>query len=285
MISDVQAAELGLLIAYAMDQYQAAPTSLAPPSDPRLSPKWRVLGYLTATDCLFRTGQTAAPGDTVCYGYLAQVVEKPDVFVAVIRGTNGIVEWLEDAQFLSIPHPTAGRVEQGFFGIYRSMQYRPVDGDIAPAARGISAAVGQGSLIVLGHSLGSALASYLTFDLAYPGKLGSRVQGCFFASPRPGNADFVKAFDERVQTYALWNYELDVVPRVPRGPDYADLPRCTWIGIEAARARIRFDLACHHHIICYCSMLDYSLLDWPTIAAPDRPYAACIKGPGLKDSP
>jgi pimeloyl-ACP methyl ester carboxylesterase len=49
-------------------------------------------------------------------------------------------------------------------------------------------AVGKGSLIVLGHSLGSTLATYLTFDLAHPGKLGPRVRGCFYASPRPGDA-------------------------------------------------------------------------------------------------
>jgi triacylglycerol lipase len=262
-----------------MDMYLSDPTSLAPSSDLRLAQKWRVLGYITATDSIFRAGQTVGLGDTVCYGFLAQIIAKPEVFVAVVRGTDGLLEWIEDAEFLSIPHPTAGRVERGFFGIYRSMQYRPIGGDILPAARGISNAVGQGSLIVLGHSLGSALATYLTFDLAHPAKLAARVQACLFASPRPGDAGFAKAFDERVQTYALWNYELDVVPRVPRGPDYTDLPKVSWIGIEAAQARIRFDLACHHHILCYAAMLDYGLLDWLTLPAADRQCAACIKGP------
>jgi triacylglycerol lipase len=281
MLTATQAAELALLVAYAMDQYQAEPTSLAPAPDTRLAPKWRVLGYITATDCLFRAGHAAEAGDTVCYGFLAQVVDKPDVFVAAIRGTNGILEWIEDAQFSSVPHPTVGRVESGFFGVYRSMQYRPIGGEILPAARGISSAVGQGSLIVLGHSLGSALATYLTFDLAHPGKLGPRVQGCFFASPRPGDADFARAFDERVQTYALWNYELDVVPRVPFGPDYTDLPKVNLISSKSAQARIRFDLDCHHHIICYAAMLDWGLFaDWPAFNVPDQAYAvACIKGP------
>jgi triacylglycerol lipase len=279
MLTTTQAAELGLLVNYAMDQYLADPKSLAPTPDPRLSPKWRVLGYITATDCLFRAGQTAALGDTVCYGYLAQVVDKPDVYVAAIRGTNGILEWIEDAQFLSVPHPAGGTVEQGFYGVYRSMQYRPIGGDILPAARGISNAVGKGELIVLGHSLGAALATYLTFDLAHPGKLGPRVQGSFYASPRPGDATFAKAFDERVQTYSLWNYELDAVPRVPFGPDCADLPKVNWIETSNAQARIRFDLDCHHHILCYAAMLDYSLTNWSAVPPVDQPLACCIKGP------
>jgi triacylglycerol lipase len=278
MLTTTQAAELGLLVNYAMDQYLADPTSLAPAPDPRLSPKWRVLGYITATDCLFRAGQTAALGDTVCYGYLAQIIDKPDVYVAAIRGTNGILEWIEDAQFLSVPHPTAGRVEQGFYGVYRSMQYRPIGGEILPAARGISNAVGKGSLIVLGHSLGSALATYLTFDLAHQGKLGARVQGCFYASPRPGDADFAKAFDERVQTYALWNYELDVVPRVPFGPDYMDLPKVSWIETSSAQARIRFDFDCHHHILCYAALLSWAVFESLKLAAVDLTCTACVKG-------
>ena len=162
MVSNAQAAELALLVAYAMDMYQSDRASLAPAPDPRLLPNWRIVGYLTATDCVLRVGQTVALGETVCYGFVAQIIVKPDVFVAAIRGTSGMLEWIEDGQFLSVPHPTAGRVEQGFFGIYRSMQYRPIAGDVAPAARGVSAAVGQGQLIVLGHSLGSPLATYLT---------------------------------------------------------------------------------------------------------------------------
>ena len=237
------------------------------------------VGYITGTDCLFRTGRTTALSETVCYGYVAQLIEKPTVYVAAIRGTEGILEWIEDGLFESIPHPVAGQVEAGFFGIYSSLKYRPLGGGIVPAALGLAHEIGQGELIVLGHSLGSPLAIYLTFDLADPGKLGSQVQACLFASPRPGNAEFVNAFDARVQTYALWNYELDVVPRVPRGPDYTDLPRATWIGIEAAQARISFSLACHHHLLSYASMLDYALLDWRKIPAADQPCAACIKGP------
>jgi triacylglycerol lipase len=278
-MTDTQAAELALLVLYAMDAYLADRESLAPPPDPRLAGRWKVLGYLTAGDALLRRGQTMAFGEDVCYGYVAQQIENPGVYVAAIRGTDGILEWIEDAEFISVPHPVAGRVESGFWEIYESLTYRGVGAAAGvKAAQGLAATVGAaGQLIVLGHSLGSPLATYLTFDLAPA--LGARVQACLFASPRPGNAEFVKAFDAAVATYHLWNYELDVVPRVPLGPDYTDLPKAHWIGIEAAQARIAFTLAAHHHILCYAAMLDYALLNWTQVPLCDRLYAQCIKGP------
>ncbi len=82
-------------------------------------------------------------------------------------------------------------VEHGFWGIYASMQMTAVDGTLInpDAAAGIAALVGAGSVTVTGHSLGSALASYLSFDLA--SRLGDRIGAYLFASPRTGNKDWV----------------------------------------------------------------------------------------------
>jgi hypothetical protein len=74
-----------------------------------------------------------------------------------------------------------------------------------------------------------------------------------------------------VKAYQLYNYELDIVPRVPRGFSYTDLPRVSWIGIASAQAHIRFDFLCHHHIESYRAMLDYGADDWsghPCILGP-----------------
>lgn len=279
LMNDQEAAKLGLLVLYAEDQYLADRLSLAPAPDPRLSPNWLIQGYLTASDAVYRRRRTMTEGEPTCYGYLAQDMAHPSVFAAAIRGTDGIIEWIEDAEFLPTLHPSGGLVESGFWDIYASMEYRPAAGQPLGAAQGLAAAVESGELIVLGHSLGSALATYLTFDLAAPALLGDRVQSVLFASPRPGNADFAKTFDQRVKAYQLYNYELDVVPRVPRGVDYTDLPRVKWIGIQAAMAKISFDLACHHHLVCYLSMLNYSLLDWRKLPTIDQSCATCIKGP------
>lgn len=281
LISDPQAAQCGVLVQYAMDMHDGAPTLTSPPPDQRLAPDWTLVGYLIAQDAIFRDSSTVGAGALVCYGYLARSTADPNSYIAVVRGTDGIVEWIEDAEFASMAHPVAGRVEAGFFGIYRSMRYArtPLAFQPEPVVEGITAAIGAGNVLVIGHSLGSALASYLAFDLAsHSGS--NRVSACLLASPRPGDAAFAKAFDARVGTYKLYNYELDIVPRVPVGPDYTDLPRVSWIGIDGAQARIRLgNLACHHHALCYASMLDFSLMNWTTVVSNWLQYTRCILGP------
>lgn len=276
-----EAAKYALLVMYAMDQHLAEPLSIYPTPDPRLAPDWHIVGYIGARDSLFHSDTLMGFGDQTCYGYLAQNLADPTLFAAAIRGTNGLIEWLEDGQFIPTAHPVAGKVESGFFGIYHSMNYMPIAGGTYPVAAGIALKVGSaGRLVVLGHSLGSPLATYLTFDLATPILLGDRVEGVFFASPRPGDAKFAQAFGNRVKNYRVINYELDVVPHVPRGPDYCDLPNVTWISPHDAQTRICFNLNCHHHLICYAAMLDYALRDWMHLDLADAPFATCIKGPG-----
>lgn len=281
MLTAAQVSKYGLLPMIAMDMYQSTPTSLAPPPDIRLAAEWKLLGYLTATDFLFVPQRAMLKlNNTVCYGYLAQSIVDPSVFVVAIRGTNGILEWVDDARFDCVAHPVAGKVEAGFWGIYESMQYRSLEGDVSSVAAGIAKVVGTGTVTVIGHSLGSALCTYLTFDLADAKMLADRVSAVILASPRTGNTAFVQAFDARVKEYDLWNYELDVVPRVPRGDNYADLPRLNWITMAVAQASVRFSLLCHHHNVCYCSMLNYGLCDWKKLSnALDASYAACIRGP------
>lgn len=280
-LSNEQASKLALLVLYAMDQFCAEPASLAPAPDPRIGADgWKIVGYLTAKDCIWRSAAPIDFGDTVCYGFLAQRIDDPKSFALVIRGTKGILEWIEDGQFLPVAHPVAGTVEAGFWGIHLSMEYRPVSGGAVPAAEGINAEVSDGRLIVLGHSLGAPLATYLTFDLAAPELLGGRVQAALYASPRPGNAAFGAAFSARTAgAYQLWNYSLDVVPHVPFGPDYEDLPNATWITPATAMARICFSLDCHHHITSYAAMLDDATENWSALPAQDQAFAACIKGP------
>lgn len=276
MVTNSEAAALGLLVVYMMDMHVSDRASLAPKPDARLLPGWKLTGYLTGDDCLFRCGRTADQGDAVCYGFVAESLSEPGQFVAVIRGTDGIIEWAEDAQFNSVPHASGGRVEAGFWGIYNSLRYRPLTGGPVSPVLGLAKEVGNGSLTIIGHSLGGPIATYLTYDLAK--LLPKQTSMLVFASPRPGNAAFAQAFESRVPQYQVFNYELDVVPRVPFGPDYSPLKRVTWLSPVNVQARIAFDLGCHHHVVCYAALLDYAAADWPNMPAADRECAACIKG-------
>src|SRR6202034_4599795 len=71
----------------------------------------------------------------------------------------------------------------------------------------------RAGVTIVGHSLGAALATYLTLDLTRAG-LRARVSACLFASPRTGNQPFVTLFDQTIADYRLFNYMLDIVPRV-----------------------------------------------------------------------
>ncbi len=85
----------------------------------------------------------------------------------------------------------------------------------------------------------------------------------------------------RLTDYRLFNYILDVVPRVPLGLGYSPLPRRTVIQPATAEANIRVTIECNHHVICYCAMLDYEGTMRATTPVPqgEADSATCILGP------
>src|SRR3974390_411723 len=290
-ISDWQAVALGLLTMYAEDMYGAAVGSLNPPADQRVEAAgWSIVGYLTAQDALIpskgaplRTLQVD-PRHRVFFGFLARNKTDPTSYAVAIRGTQRLVAWVIDAEFMPIPHPrhAGAQVEQGFWNIYQTMSLAdPVSGITTHqnAAEGVEEVVGTGTVIVTGHSLGSALATYFAEDLAE--RLGPKVSACLFASPRTGDNAWVNIFNANVKDYRLLNYILDIVTHVPT-IGYATLPNQTMIEPSTAQAGIRLDVFCNHHIICYCAMIDYQ----QAMAAPTTPQAAscvsCIVPPPSK---
>lgn len=285
------AASLGLLVMRAMDMYRSEPQSMTPTPSPALSKSgWTLLAYVTGQDALLSKGPLKVDVKTVCYGYVAR--KNVDEFVVAIRGTDGFVEWVEDGEFAPVPYAPAFKlppgqgpvfVEQGFWAVYSTM------GLVSPSGVAIAGTLAQavanmvgaaGKVTVLGHSLGAALATYLAIDLAR-GALGDRASGCLFASPYTGDQAFADLFDKSVDDYRLFNYALDLVPKVPFGLGYAALPRCTIIRPATAEARIRFEIACNHHVVCYCAMLDYegTRLAITPVPAGEETSAPCILGP------
>ena len=171
---------------------------------------------MTAQDALFppkgasRQRLSVDGTERVFFGVLARNNGDQTSYVAVIRGTDGFVEWIIDAEFLLIPHPRhAGvQVEQGFRNIASDDKPAadPTTGLTTHqnAAEGVAQLVGISTLVVIGHSLGSALATYFTDDLA--DRLGSRVSACLFASPRTGDFAWASLFAATVKDYRLFNY-------------------------------------------------------------------------------
>ena len=161
-------------------------------------------------------------------------------------------------------------------------------GPIVPLADGIKAAVGGADVLVLGHSLGSALAEYLAYQLADPNSLGAaRVGAIMYASPKLGDHNFVDAFDSRVTNYIVINFEHDVVPRVPpfditHFDLYRPLPHVYAITDETAFASVNpDDKACCHHLIDYIAMLSPAVFTQsvPAWTSDEKQCAKCLLTP------
>lgn len=260
MAIDSAASRDALLIQYTQEATDGG--ALAPPIDPRMG--LTLCGHILGVD------RVLGDQSHVCYGLLAK---DGDSYLALIRGTADALEWFEDAEFLLTNHPGGGSVEVGFFGLYERMSYVPMGGAPQPLGPGIAGAIGASPIRVVGHSLGAVLATYLTLDLALA--FGDRVSGCFLASPRPGDGRFAALFHGVVKNYVAYAYQLDLVPRVPMGFDFCELPGTIEIDPDNGGARLKFSLWCNHHAIDYAALLDYTTADWQHIPTPN---AACILG-------
>jgi triacylglycerol lipase len=288
--TNTTAAAYGLLAMHALDMHGAQPTSLTPtPASGLTAAGWTVVAYITGLDTLLNAGPLQLDTKTVCYGFAAR--NAAGELAVAIRGTDGFVEWVEDGEFVPIPYAPSSplpagspamTVEQGFWGVYASLALVDPNGaplgPVAPALVTLAGAVGR--MTVVGHSLGSTLATYLTLDLARS-SLGARVTACVFASPHTGDQAFVTLFDTTVSDYRLFNYLLDIVPRVPMGLGYEPLPRRSVLQPAGAEAVIRVSIACDHHVVCYCAMLDYegTTAAMNPVPAGEADSFTCIRGP------
>jgi triacylglycerol lipase len=288
--TNTTAAAYGLLVMHAMDMYRTQPASLTPaPAAGLAAAGWTVAGYIAGRDTLLGAGPLQLDATTICYGFVAK--NALGELAVAIRGTDGFVEWVEDGDFVPIVYAPAAplpagppqvNVERGFWDVYASMTLVDLGGaalgSLAPAI--VTLAGAAGPVTVVGHSLGSALATYLTLDLARSA-LGTRVSACLFASPHTGDQGFVTLFDRTVTDYRLFNYILDIVPRVPMGLGYLPLPQRTVLQPAGAEASIRVDIGCNHHVVCCCAMLDYeaTMAAVTPVPAGEEGSVTCILGP------
>ena len=146
--------------------------------------------------------------DTQCY-----VMSDDANVVVIFRGSDTANDWLANFQAVYDPGPLEGTwVHEGF-------QDALYPGVMAITKLLDQAMTGDKKLWVTGHSLGGALCSL------YAGMLIANsysVYGVYtFGSPRPGNKDFRKALNEKIEGphYRVVNAG-DIVPHVPPEPFY-----------------------------------------------------------------
>jgi hypothetical protein len=205
--------------AYAIDPHDL--TNRAGTQQQVGSVTYDVVSSIYAND-LATDSNPARGKDFVSIGLVLQAAGAGDVVVA-IRGTEGILEWVHDAQFCLVPcpfMPSAGNTEDGFTAMYVSMK-TGVDSGSPTVTKFLTPASFKRpvtSVTICGHSLGGALATLLVLDVA--------ANAIFFpiaytyASPRTGDPQFVRTYNHLVPDTTRIANRLDIVPNLPFPPMY-----------------------------------------------------------------
>ncbi len=138
------------------------------------------------------------------FGFVARNRTSGVVFV-VYRGTESPQDWIADFTFPQVPHPL-GNVEKGFADVY--------DQTADSVSAAIPRAGGTPNVVVIGHSLGAALAVLAAAAIAASGA-AAQTALYSFAGPRVGDLTFAAGFNSRVPTaWRIVNTE-DIVTTVP----------------------------------------------------------------------
>ncbi len=173
-----------------------------------------------ATDAK-KTGLT----DTVSIGLLLWQASTGEAVIA-IRGTEGFLEWFQDAKIGTEKCPflaEAGETEEGFTDVYKSFAVGALKGPSVTASLATIFETKQvNSLTVCGHSLGGALATLQALDAA-ANSTNSKFKNptvYTYASPRTGDAQFASTYNRLVpNTFRIAN-RVDLVPKLPLPPPY-----------------------------------------------------------------
>jgi predicted lipase len=200
--------------------------------------------------------------DEVSIGLICQD-QTGDVAIA-IRGTEGTLEWIHDAEFLSVPCPFltgAGHTEDGFTAMYESLRTGVTanSSTVVTALAKLPFPRPVSSVTVCGHSLGGALATLLALDVAANTVYKNPVVYTF-GSPRTGDSLFASTYDQVVKnSYRIAN-RLDIVPTLPPPVDYEHvLNPCELNPIRflplPPEVLVKFDPGCEHSLQTYLYLL------------------------------
>ncbi|MBV8575548.1 MAG: lipase family protein, partial [Acetobacteraceae bacterium] len=265
-----------VLAAYSM--YNADPSNLTPRPTPDFPPGYRLTGWVQMKDfVVFETGPTF-------YGFIAQSEQDPGRFVLALRGTQTPEEWWDDfVSLLKVPFsvPGCGSVAEGFDRIYQTLEIVAVPTGAAAASavpmslsaaggfsRQVATLVARASAVraqsagdaasvmtVVGHSLGSALATLYTLENAHEDRVRHPLL-CTFASPRVGDDAFVAAFSALPLTSWRIVNKPDVVPMLP--PEIGGFAHVPQEIAYDSLSTTKLDIGCWHAMATYLSLLDKS---------------------------
>ena len=164
--------------------------------------------------------------DETIFGFIARSQIEPNKFFVVFRGTREAAEWFNN--FRPVPKPflfdgsfgNLGEVRNGFNLIYssepnRESKYSTIQKTIDKLFEDEQIS-NDSQIFVTGHSLGAGLATLAALNihkLAESKKIKPSIQLYTFASPRVGDENFAKHFND-IQSYRVINSE-DLIQSIP----------------------------------------------------------------------
>lgn len=183
---------------------------------------FEVIASIYANDLATDISKRKGPTVTVSIGLLLWQAVTGEAVIA-IRGTEGLLEWFQDAKFGTEKCPFlsgAGETEDGFTDMHKSFAVGIPRGPSVTASLASAFGTRQvNSLTVCGHSLGGALATLQALDAAANSRFTNPTVYTY-ASPRTGDGQFVSTYNRMLpNTFRIAN-RVDLVPKLPLPPPY-----------------------------------------------------------------
>ncbi|KAJ0977606.1 hypothetical protein J5N97_013080 [Dioscorea zingiberensis] len=163
-----------------------------------------------------------------CLQSFVGVAHDLNAIVIAFRGTQekSIQNWIEDLFWkqldLNYPEMPGAMVHHGFYSAYHNTSLSP---GILKAVQKTRDVYGDIQVMVTGHSMGGAMASFCALDLSVNHGIHN-VQLMTFGQPRIGNAIFASYFRKHVPHTIRVTNGHDIVPHLP--PYYYYFPSKTY---------------------------------------------------------
>ena len=197
--------------------------------------------------------------DEVSIGLICQENKTGDVAIA-IRGTEGWLEWIHDAEFGLVPCPFlvgAGNTEDGFTDMYGTLRTGATPGSpkVVDALAKLTFPKAVGALTICGHSLGGALATLLALDVAANTAFTTPAVYTY-GSPRTGDSLFAATFDQVVKDSSRIANRLDIVTALPPPVDYEHVLNPYWFNPVRLlplppKVLVKYSVSCEHSLATY----------------------------------
>ncbi|XP_022722659.1 lipase-like isoform X2 [Durio zibethinus] len=163
-----------------------------------------------------------------CLQAFVGVAKNLNAIVIAFRGTqeHSIQNWVEDLFWkqldLNYPGMPDAMVHHGFYTAYHNTTIRP---GILNSIKEAKEFYGDLDIMVTGHSMGGAMASFCALDLSVNHE-AKNVQVITFGQPRIGNAAFASYYGKLVPNTIRVTNDHDIVPHLP--PYYSYFPQKTY---------------------------------------------------------